>query len=214
MNYSDVKFDTIPDVFSWELTDQAALLSNDSKRTTDYIDYNYGSESYWGTTLRAKAALNRNSPQEALALNANEPRKKYRRLHREQEFIEASALQKLGQSKKAISLVDKYLNLKPYDTDDDDYDQVENRLQTISNHYNRLLLLVKANALCDIGQYKRALSLCNSMLTQNSHLIEPRLINIRSYQGLKDTKAATEESEKITSELAAWMNSAEVKTHD
>lgn len=206
MNYSDVKFDTLPDVFSWELRDQAALLSTNSKRLTDYLDQMYSGQSYWGTTLRAKAALNRNNPQEAMTMNA--ARIKYRAYRNEQEFIQVSALQKLGKSEEAIRRIDNILNLKAsnLDNDEDDFDESENRTQTIANHYNQLLLIVKANALCDLHQFRKSISLCNAILAQNPHLIEPRLILMRCYQGQKDTKAEAEESEKISSQLSTWMN--------
>lgn len=219
MSYSDVKFDTLPDVFKWELIDQAALLSTDNKRIADYLDHTYGSQSDWGTTMRAKAALNRNSAQEAIALNAKQARSKYRTFRKEQEFIEASSLQKLGRPQEAIRLIDKFLNLKASNLnsdDDDDYeiDASENRTQTIANHYNQVLLTVKANALCDLGQYKKSIALCKAILAQNSHLIEPRLILLHSYQEQKDTKSAAEEADKISSELANWMNFSRSTSHD
>ncbi|CAN5445254.1 hypothetical protein BH10CYA1_BH10CYA1_44420 [soil metagenome] len=211
MSYSELKFDAMPEIFADELRDQAALLSIDPKKFTKYLEYNYGTQTNRGKMLRAKAALNQNKPQEALDLIVL-TRSRYGSFKREQTVITASALQKLDRSKEAVQLVDTALNLKPFDWDSE-VDEVSYG-QVTADHHHQELLAVKARALCDRGKYKQALGLCASMLAQNPSLIEPRLIKIRCYQGLKDRKAETAESEKISSALAAWMNSAESTTHD
>ncbi len=210
MNYKDLKIDAMPSIYNFELQDQAQLLNADNKRMDKYIDST--STSSWGQTLRAKAALNRNDAKEAASLMTME-RYKYGYLAREQNLLEVSIMEKTNRPNEAIRLIDKYLNLKPYQRDDDD-DEGETRVQIISNRSNQALLTVKASALCDIGQYKRALSLCETLLSRNSHLIEPRLIKIRCFQALKDAESEKQESEKIANELAAWMNSAKTETDE
>ncbi|MBS1955390.1 MAG: hypothetical protein JST89_14490 [Cyanobacteria bacterium SZAS-4] len=211
MNYSDVRFDALPSIYSFELLDQAMILNADSKRMMKYIDTNYDSASSWAQTLKARAALNRNNPKEAAALMTMN-RYKWGYLAREQNLLEVSILEKTNKPNEAIRLIDKYLNLKP----DDDYDdeESETRVQVVSSRANQQLLAVKASALCDIGQYKKALSLCDTLLSRNSHLIEPRLIKLRIFKALNDSEAEKQESANISSELAAWLAAAERPTHE
>lgn len=209
MNYKDLLIDAMPEIYEYELQEQAITLDADKTRVDKYIQSNYDEHSIRSRTLKALAALNRNAPQEAAALKTQK-RYKYGYLRREQEFVEVSVLEQTNKPNEAIRLIDKFLNLKSNDDDDES----DSRMQIISNRSNQQLLSVKARALCDIGQYQKAISLCDMLLTRNSHMIEPRLIKIRCFQALKDAEAEKQESEKISSQLAAWLNSAETAKHD
>ncbi len=214
MSYSTANFDDTPEIFGYEIEYQAALLSLDPKKFTDYLDHNFDSESNWGKMLKAQEALGQNRPQEALNL-VNQTKFRMGRYRREHAFVKASALQKLHRSEEAIELIDASLNRKPYDWDSEESDfDIDESGQLTASHFKVRFLMVKASALCDQGKYKQALALCESLLAQNPNLIELRLIKIRCYQGLKDATAASAESEIISSALAAWMNSGQSKTDD